>query len=139
MDDFSENKYTSEEVTRIIRRALEMKREETVNHQDLMHTAEELGIDPETIAEAIKKDKAELEAERAQKERLQRKKEGFHRHLWSFIIVNAGLFLINLLTPSPWWFQWPLLGWGIGLALKYRSAYYPSVVRHKNLSSTETR
>ena len=77
MDDFSDNKYTSEEVTRIIRRALEMKREETVNHQDLLHTAEELGIDAETVAEAIKIDKADVEIEQAQKERLQRKKPAF--------------------------------------------------------------
>ena len=84
MDDFSENKYTSEEVTRIIRRALEMKREETVSHQDLLLTAEELGLDAETVAEAIEKDKAEFEKERAQKERQQRRKAGFRRHLNSF-------------------------------------------------------
>ena len=132
MDDFSKNKYTSEEVTRIIRRALEMKREETVSHQDLLHTAEELGLDAETLAEAIKKDKAEFEIERTQRERLQRKRTGFRRHLWSFIIVNSGLFLINAITPGPWWFQWSVLGWGIGLAFRYKAAYYPLAGNLKN-------
>lgn len=132
MDDFGSNKYTSEAVTRIIRRALEMKREETVSHQDLLQTAEELGLDPDTLEEAIKKEKAEFEKEAAEKERLQRRKDGFRRHLWSFAIVNTGLFLINALTPGVWWFQWPLLAWGMGLALKYRSAYYPAEAGHKH-------
>ena len=125
MDDFESSKYTSEEVTRIIRRALEMKREETVSHHDLLQTAEELGLDPETLEAAIKSEKAEFEKEAARKERLERRKAGFKGHLWSFIIVNGGLFLINAMTPGPWWFQWPLLGWGIGLAFKFRAAYYP--------------
>ena len=125
MDDFESNKYTSDEVTRIIRRALEMKREETVSHHDLVQTAEELGLDPDTLEAAIKKEKEEFEKEAAQKKRLERRKAGFKGHLWSFIIVNGGLFLINAVTPGPWWFQWPLLGWGIGLAFKFRAAYYP--------------
>ena len=43
----------------------------------------------------------------------------FYTHLFTYIIVNLGLFLINLLTTrshGPWWFYWPVLGWGIGLA-----------------------
>ena len=32
-------------------------------------------------------------------------------------IVNGGLLAINLLSsPGHWWFYWPMLGWGIGLA-----------------------
>ena len=130
MDDFGSNKYTSDEVTRIIRRALEMKREETVSHQDLLQTAEELGLDPDTLSAAIEKEKAEFEKEAAQEERLLRKKTKFRHHLWSYIIVNSGLFLINAVTPGPWWFQWPLLGWGIGLAFRFRAAYFP-VTSHR--------
>lgn len=70
----------------------------------------------------------DFEIEQAQKERLQHKKAGFRRHLWSYITVNAGLFLINAVTPGPWWFQWSVLGWGIGLAFKYRAAYFPLAV-----------
>jgi hypothetical protein len=43
----------------------------------------------------------------------------FHVHLFTYVLVNLGLFLINLLTRNSgggWWFYWPLLGWGIGLA-----------------------
>ena len=43
--------------------------------------------------------------------------KGFYIHLSVYILVNAGLLLINLLSsPAALWFYWPLLGWGIGLA-----------------------
>ena len=125
MDDFGSNKYTSDEVSRIIRRALKLEQEENISHRELLQTAEELGLDPQTLQEAIKREKTDLEKERAKKLRLQRKKAAFRRHLWSYIIVNCGLFLINVVTPGPWWFQWPLLGWGIGLAFNFKAAYYP--------------
>lgn len=43
---------------------------------------------------------------------------GFYVHLLVFIVVNAFLFALNLITSAgQWWFYWPLLGWGVGLAL----------------------
>ena len=42
--------------------------------------------------------------------------KGFYTHLAVYIIVNTGLFLINYLTSDTWWFYWPMIGWGIGLA-----------------------
>jgi hypothetical protein len=45
-------------------------------------------------------------------------KIGFYIHLAVFVVVNAGLAAINLSTSSDdLWFQWPLLGWGLGLVL----------------------
>ncbi len=39
-------------------------------------------------------------------------------HLAVYVVVNALLIVINLLTSTEYlWFWWPLLGWGIGLAL----------------------
>ncbi len=46
-------------------------------------------------------------------------RRSFYTHLFTYIVVNLGLFLINLFTRrghGTWWFYWPLLGWGIGLA-----------------------
>lgn len=42
----------------------------------------------------------------------------FYTHVGVYVSVNILLLLVNLLT-SPWslWFYWPLLGWGIGLAV----------------------
>jgi hypothetical protein len=42
---------------------------------------------------------------------------GFYQHLIAYVLVNAGLAVINLLSdPSEIWFIYPLLGWGIGVA-----------------------
>lgn len=42
--------------------------------------------------------------------------KSFYTHLIVYIVVNLGLFLINILTsPRTLWFYWPLFGWGIGV------------------------
>ncbi len=44
--------------------------------------------------------------------------QGFYRHLSVYVIVNLGLFLINMTTsPGTLWFIWPLMGWGIAIVL----------------------
>ena len=42
----------------------------------------------------------------------------FYTHLGVYILVNAFLFLRNILTsPDYLWFFWPLLGWGIAVGI----------------------
>ncbi len=42
--------------------------------------------------------------------------KGFYFHLVTYILVNAVLVVINLLTsPEYLWFIWPIIGWGAGL------------------------
>lgn len=59
---------------------------------------------------------------------------GFRMHLRSYLIVNAGLWLIWALATFPFrngnadglgfpWPLFPMLGWGIGLASHYFSVY----------------
>ena len=44
--------------------------------------------------------------------------KGFYFHLISYIVVNAVLVVINLLTsPEYLWFIWPIIGWGVGLLI----------------------
>lgn len=44
--------------------------------------------------------------------------KGFYVHVLVFITVNAGLFVIDLVASrDSTWFYWPLLGWGIAVAL----------------------
>ena len=51
------------------------------------------------------------------KERVQALK-GFYIHLTVYVLVNVLLCTINLLaSPGRLWFYWPLLGWGIAVAL----------------------
>jgi len=43
-------------------------------------------------------------------------KIGFYIHLAVYVGVNLLLLIINFTTsPRHLWFQWPLMGWGIGL------------------------
>jgi len=125
MNEFLSKQYSKEEVDRIIRRALKMKKEDSVNHQELIDTAREFGIDPQTLETAIEKEQEAFEIGKVRRTRLVRRKARFHRHLWSYIIVIGALLLINITTPGPWWFQWPALGWGIGLAFNFKAAYFP--------------
>ena len=49
---------------------------------------------------------------------------GFYMHLVTYLVVNAVLVIINLLTsPGSLWFFWPLGGWGIGLILHAFSVF----------------
>jgi hypothetical protein len=42
---------------------------------------------------------------------------GFVIHFAAYVAVNALLIAINLVTtPGKYWFYWPLLGWGLGIA-----------------------
>ena len=125
MNQFSTKLYSKDQFDRIIRRALKLKKEDSISHQELIDTAREFGIDPQTLEDAIEEDNEVFEKEKAQKTRLLRRKARFHRHLWSYIIVIGALLLINITTPGPWWFQWPALGWGIGLAFNFKAAYFP--------------
>ena len=44
--------------------------------------------------------------------------KGFYSHLVTYILVNAVLVVINLLTsPEYLWFIWPIIGWGVGLVI----------------------
>lgn len=49
---------------------------------------------------------------------------GFYQHLLVYVLVNLGLFVLNVLTtPDELWFYWPMLGWGIGLVAHGASVF----------------
>ncbi len=50
--------------------------------------------------------------------------KGFYGHLAIYILVNALLITINLISsPDDLWFYFPLLGWGIGLLAHFMSVF----------------
>ena len=52
--------------------------------------------------------------------RMEKAKRGFTIHLIVYTIVNVMLIAINLIYASKTiWFFYPLLGWGIGIAIHY--------------------
>src|SRR5262245_30787079 len=53
-----------------------------------------------------------------------RRKVGLYIHATVYVAVNVLLITINLSTaPGHIWFQWPLLGWGIGLLAHAAAAF----------------
>ena len=53
-----------------------------------------------------------------------RRKVGLYIHATVYVAVNVLLITINLSTaPGQLWFQWPLLGWGIGLLAHAAAAF----------------
>lgn len=42
---------------------------------------------------------------------------GFFIHAFVFTLVNLGLLAINTATGGPLWSRFPLMGWGLGLAI----------------------
>ena len=48
----------------------------------------------------------------------------FYRHVMIYIVVNVALAAVNLLKdPNHLWFQWGMLGWGIGLLVHGLKVY----------------
>ena len=57
-------------------------------------------------------------------------KLAFRGHLIAYVVINAGLVAINLLTsPDHLWFYWPMAGWGIGLIAHGVATYSQGDVR----------
>jgi len=46
-----------------------------------------------------------------------RRKMGVYMHAFIFVVVNVALFAVNSATGDPRWAHFPLLGWGLGLAI----------------------
>lgn len=70
-----------------------------------------------------------------------KKRAGFKSHFYSYIIVNAFLWLLWLITTPAAartghipWPVWPLLGWGVGLAFHFVFTY---IVKYDEMEETE--
>ena len=112
-----EEKYTSEEVSLIIRLALQQRDEEKLEYSDVLEAATEFSISESELQAAIKTRKAHKRLER----RYLKLKTGFTWHLYSYLFVNFGLLITNSFIPGPWWFHYSIIGWGVGLGFHYRA------------------
>jgi hypothetical protein len=117
--------YTRDEVEEILRRALETQPLETLSHEDLVAAAVEAGIDAEDV-EVAARHLAEERELRIEEERIVTgRKKRFMQSIYTYVVVNSGLFLIDIMSGPGWWVQWVLAGWGIALALGARRALLP--------------
>jgi hypothetical protein len=117
--------YTRDEVEEILRRALETQPLETLSHEDLVAAAVEAGIDATDVEAAARQIEEERDLAEEEERILGRRKRRFLQSIYTYVIVNSGLFLIDVMSGPGWWVQWVLAGWGIGLALGARRALMP--------------
>lgn len=123
-DDRGAPRYSREEVEEILRRAAERTHEDGdhLAHEDLVAAAREAGIDVGALESVAIERMYEREDQRAVAVWDARRKRRFASHAVTYAIIQGGLFLMNLLTGGVWWFLWPLLAWGMLLALHGASA-----------------
>lgn len=121
--------YEEEEAHEILRRAAGnvpgSSSSSGISRDNLLRTAAELGISPEDLEAAerqvrIDRNRATLFAEFTRERR-----RAFSTSLATYLIVNAFLLAVDLLTGGGLWFYWPLLGWGIGMATEAFRTFGP--------------
>jgi 2TM domain len=83
-----------------------------------------VGVDPDRqrpYLKVVENSPAPTPSSAPDAEKLERAKrrvaaiKGFYIHLAVFVLVIAGLAVVNLVTGKPWWVLWVVLGWGIGV------------------------
>lgn len=72
---------------------------------------------------------------------LAKKRAGFKSHFYTYVTINGFLWLIWLITTPAGlrnegipWPAWPLMGWGVGLAMHFVFTY---IVRFDEKEETE--
>lgn len=67
-------------------------------------------------------------------------KLGFRSHLFTYLLVNGGLVLLNLVTsPDYLWCLWVSSGWGIGLIAHAFSVYGGGADRERMIEAEMAR
>lgn len=135
--------YTREEVDEILRRAAASggDGEPMLSREELVDAAREAGIDPGAVHAAADEVETGLTLERiptgdeAVAAWEIRRRRRFTSHLLTWLVVCTGLLVLNLLSGGAFWFQWPLAGWGIAVALQairtFQSATPDQIARVK--------
>ncbi|MEO1399991.1 MAG: 2TM domain-containing protein [Cyanobacteria bacterium J06635_1] len=110
--------YSHEEVEQILRQASQIDQTSGISRDQLFDMAAELGLSVEVIQTAEGQwlnQQAELKLKAEQRSR---RRTAFQAHLIPYLFVNVLLVMINLsTTPHDFWSIYPILGWGLGLAL----------------------
>lgn len=110
--------YTRQEADEILRRALAAQpATEGISHDDLVAAAREVGIPTSAIEAAA----GELTADQQLSERAaqirRRRRAAFLRHLLIYLVVNGGIFFVDHADGGAYWFQFPLIIWGVILVV----------------------
>jgi hypothetical protein len=91
----------------------------------LMMTANELGLSEEQVIAAEKEWEERKLQQRELSEFMEKERTSFFGHLTGYLIVNAFLIGIDVISDGRFeWAMWPLLGWGIGLAFHAVATFF---------------
>ncbi|MBA3531152.1 MAG: 2TM domain-containing protein [Ardenticatenales bacterium] len=125
----SRQMYSEEEARQILDRAMGLQvqgREFSREHLEQM--ARDLGISTDQLQNAEQNWLAERETSTDRQAFIAQRRREFRTHLVTYVIVNVFLFVLNIVTftisraPVPW-FLFPLLGWGVAIALQAWNVY----------------
>lgn len=120
----TERKYSSEEVAEIIRISLQEdsgSNEESVDYEELLAIAQEVGVDSARIDRAVDL----LEDEQAARDKERYLWSRFHTHFILFIAVNLLCVVINVFDgSSTFWSLYVIFGWGLFLLGHYAGLRY---------------
>ncbi len=125
--------YRQDEAQQILQLAIARQaRNDELSRAQLLEIAEELGISPDEIQVAEGEWQArKVEAEQRQAFNALRRSK-WQRQAVNYLIVNAFLVLLNLVTGHTLsWALYILLGWGVGLALGAWRAYQTQGEEHE--------
>ena len=62
---------------------------------------------------------------RYEEKTLREKKIDFKRHFRTYLVMSVFFILLDSISPGGSWAIWPILGWGIGVAMQALSLYGP--------------
>lgn len=130
----AKGKYSTQELGQAIAIALERKAraDETgkkYDYDDLKVAAEEVGIDENELRQALASlapalPQTALVQEAPSPSRL-RAKQQLQRHAAIWGAFSVFFFLIDMATAGGEWFFFPILAWGVGLAVQAAKYYFP--------------
>lgn len=110
--------YSEDEVREILNRAAGMQLQgRDFSRDHLVEMASELGISSEQVVAAERAWLAEQRDDEEWKRFLSHRRQSFRQQVISYVLTIGFLAAINLFTsPDFFWFVFPALGWGLGLA-----------------------
>ena len=69
---------------------------------------------------------------------LSERKTAFRQHFRVYLVMCVFFFGINAATSyGNWWFYWPILGWGLGVAMQGVSVYGPLADKEEDLTHND--
>ncbi|UQA55245.1 protein kinase domain-containing protein [Polyangium aurulentum] len=129
------DRYSTQELGQVLSRAIERQAQaqaqgKRYTRADLVEAAREVGIDDETLEDALSELRVALEppTESLGAQR-RRERQALLRHVALWAVFSVFFFLLNLATGGPPWFFYPVIAWGVGVAahaVKYLIPVDPS-------------